>query len=189
VVVQVESINMRVEVKVTLWYGYAGKERKRRYSSNPFASRQHHASGVLTRERPGTHCKGGWVCLAANMTQKTSPSPGIDPRTVQLIASRHTVYIIHGSKMTQKTKVEMRMYWGNCTRIWGATARDVCEEWSTLSYVWQTMMSRTFLISVLPFIYTSKSVFYQCKIILFWMVFINSHYKHHQPIQILDSGH
>jgi hypothetical protein len=44
----------------------------------------------LPRERPGTHCTGGWVGL--DRCGKSRPSPGFDPRTVQPVSSRYTDY-------------------------------------------------------------------------------------------------
>ena len=48
------------------------------------------------RERPGTHCVGGWVGLTAGMDGcgKSSPPPGFDPLTVQPVASRYTDWAI-----------------------------------------------------------------------------------------------
>ena len=45
----------------------------------------------LPRERPGTHCTGGWVGRSGQV-QKISPPPEFDPRTVQPVASRYTDY-------------------------------------------------------------------------------------------------
>jgi hypothetical protein len=47
---------------------------------------------LCPRERPGTHCTGGWVGPRAglDMCEKISPLPGFDSRTVQLVASRYT---------------------------------------------------------------------------------------------------
>ena len=44
------------------------------------------------RERPGTHCIGGWVGPRADLDRcgKSCPPPGFDPRTVQPVASRYT---------------------------------------------------------------------------------------------------
>jgi hypothetical protein len=46
------------------------------------------------RERPGTHCIGGWVGPRAGpegcRKSRPPPSPGFDPRTVQPVASRYT---------------------------------------------------------------------------------------------------
>ena len=44
------------------------------------------------RERPGTHCIGGWVGLRAVLDGcgKSRPPPEFDPRTVQPVASRYT---------------------------------------------------------------------------------------------------
>jgi hypothetical protein len=43
-------------------------------------------------ERPGSHCIGGWVGPRAGLDvcEKISPPPGLDPRTVQPVASRYT---------------------------------------------------------------------------------------------------
>jgi len=54
---------------------------------------QSHAPAALyPRERPGTHCTGGWVGPGAGLDRlrKISPPPGFDPRTVQPVASRYT---------------------------------------------------------------------------------------------------
>jgi len=44
------------------------------------------------RERPGTHCVGGWVGPRADA--EILPSSGLDPRTVQPVASRYSDYAI-----------------------------------------------------------------------------------------------
>ena len=48
------------------------------------------------RERPGTHCKGGWVGPRTGLDGygKPCPSLGFDPRTVQPVASRYTDGVI-----------------------------------------------------------------------------------------------
>jgi hypothetical protein len=64
-------------------------------------SRQRHApAALLLRERPGTHCIGGWVGPRTGLDGcgKSRPSPGFDPRAVQPVASRYTdcAYLGHG---------------------------------------------------------------------------------------------
>jgi hypothetical protein len=52
---------------------------------------QHHAPAALyPREKPGTHCTGGWVGHRASLDRcgKYFP-PRFDPRTVQPVASRY----------------------------------------------------------------------------------------------------
>ena len=46
----------------------------------------------LPRERPGTHCTGGWVGTRVGLDRcgKSRPPPGFVPRTVQPVASRYT---------------------------------------------------------------------------------------------------
>jgi hypothetical protein len=46
----------------------------------------------LPRERPGTHCTGGWVGPRAGLDRcgKSRSPPGFDPRTVQPVGSRCT---------------------------------------------------------------------------------------------------
>ena len=46
---------------------------------------------TLLRERPGTHCTGGWVGPRVGLDRcgKSRLSPGFDPRTVQSLASRY----------------------------------------------------------------------------------------------------
>ena len=53
---------------------------------------QRQAPAALPRERPGTHCIGGWVGPRAGLDGcgKSRPPPGFDPRTVQPVASRYT---------------------------------------------------------------------------------------------------
>ena len=57
---------------------------------------QHHAPTVLPLERPGTPCIGGWVGprTGVNGCGKSRPSPGFDPRAVQLVASCYTDRVI-----------------------------------------------------------------------------------------------
>jgi len=43
---------------------------------------------LYPRERPGTHCMGGWVGPSSGLD---GCEPGFDPRTVQPVASRYTV--------------------------------------------------------------------------------------------------
>ena len=47
---------------------------------------------LYARERPGTHCIGGWVDRRAGLDgcEKSRPHPGFDPRTVQPVARRNT---------------------------------------------------------------------------------------------------
>jgi hypothetical protein len=53
---------------------------------------------LYPRERPGTHCIGGWVGTRAGLDRcgKSRPPPGLDPRTFQSVASRYTEYAIPG---------------------------------------------------------------------------------------------
>jgi hypothetical protein len=54
---------------------------------------QHHAPAALPPgEKPGTHCTGGWVGPRAGLDvcEKSRPPPGVDPLTVQPVASRYT---------------------------------------------------------------------------------------------------
>jgi hypothetical protein len=56
---------------------------------------QRHAPAALyPRERPGTHCTGGWVGPWAGLARcgKSRPPPGFDPRTVQPVANCYTDY-------------------------------------------------------------------------------------------------
>jgi hypothetical protein len=51
---------------------------------------QRHALAVFyPRERPGTHCTGG-PQGRSGLVRKISLPPGLDPRTVQPVASRYT---------------------------------------------------------------------------------------------------
>jgi len=56
---------------------------------------QRHAPAALyPRERPGTHCTGGWVGPRAGLDRcgKSRPPPGFVPRNVQPEASRYIEY-------------------------------------------------------------------------------------------------
>ena len=101
IVVCSESSKMRAQVKVTPWHAYAGTERKRRYSSNHSQSDtrksvggQHHTSGVLTREIPGTHCNGGWVGLLASLNV-TENFASAGTRYPDRSAHRESLYRLH----------------------------------------------------------------------------------------------
>ena len=54
---------------------------------------QRHAPTALPRERPGTHCIGGWLCSRgrSGRVRKILPPPGFNPRTVQPVVTRYTV--------------------------------------------------------------------------------------------------
>jgi hypothetical protein len=47
---------------------------------------------IYPREKPGTHCTGGWVgpMAGGDGFGKSRPLLGFDPRTVQPVASRYT---------------------------------------------------------------------------------------------------
>ena len=55
---------------------------------------------LYPRERTGTHCTGDWVGPRAGLDEcvKSRPLPGIDPRTVQPVASRYTDCAIRAHK-------------------------------------------------------------------------------------------
>ena len=48
------------------------------------------------KNRPGTHCIGGWVDRRERLEacEKSRPLPWFDPRTVQAVASRYTDWAI-----------------------------------------------------------------------------------------------
>ena len=52
---------------------------------------RHVPAALYPRERPSTHCTGGWVGPRAGLDRcgKSHPHPGFDPRTVQPVASRY----------------------------------------------------------------------------------------------------
>ena len=58
---------------------------------------QRHAQAALSPgRRPGTYCTRGWVGHKAGLDGcgKSRPTPGFDPRTVQLVASCYTDYAV-----------------------------------------------------------------------------------------------
>jgi hypothetical protein len=60
---------------------------------NGVSGQQHAPAALYPRERPGTHCTGGWVGPRAGLDgRKISPPPGFDPRTVQ--ARSQSLYLL-----------------------------------------------------------------------------------------------
>ena len=57
---------------------------------------------LYSRERPGTHCIGGWVGHRAvlDACRKSLLQPEFDPRTFQHVASRYTDYVIPPPNMS-----------------------------------------------------------------------------------------
>ena len=51
-------------------------------------------AALYPRERPGTHCTGGWMVLRAGLDRCgiSRLPPGFDPLTVHPVASRYTYY-------------------------------------------------------------------------------------------------
>ena len=79
--------------------GHEGPEREQKYSCTlslisvlDGVGCQRHAPAALPRERPDTHCIGGWMGLRSGLEGcgKSRPSPGFDPRTVQPVAGYYT---------------------------------------------------------------------------------------------------
>jgi hypothetical protein len=69
----------------------------------------------LTRERPNTHCTGGWVGPRVGLDRcvKSCPPLGFDPQTVQPVASRYTDYA------TRPTRI-----WVSSTKRFGNSIHD-----------------------------------------------------------------
>jgi hypothetical protein len=69
---------------------------------------QRHALAALySRERPSTHCTGGWVGPRADLDRcgKSCRPPGFDPETVQPVASRYTDHVTRPTEYScQSTK-------------------------------------------------------------------------------------
>jgi len=93
--------------------GHEGPEREQRYSCTLSLTSALERVGWSTpcprrftpRERPGTHCIGGWVGPRAGEMRKITPTPGSEPRTVQPVASRHTDWAIPSSYFTLRNKI------------------------------------------------------------------------------------
>ena len=89
---------------------------------------QHHApAAIYPRERPGTHCTGGWVGLRAGLDRcgKSRPPPGFDPRTVQPVASLYTDY-------ATRPIPKMKITWKKTpTALWTGHALDKAMELSS----------------------------------------------------------
>ena len=95
-------IYVHIKVKVLPITGHWGPEDEYRYSST--LSWPRHLDGVVSttprqlypRERPGTHCVGGWIDPRVGLDGcgKSRPPSGFDPRTVQPVASRYTDWAI-----------------------------------------------------------------------------------------------
>jgi len=60
---------------------------------------RHAPAAIYTRERPSTHCTGGWVDPSAGLDRcgKSRPPPGFDPRTFHPVASRYTHWAIRST--------------------------------------------------------------------------------------------
>ena len=50
------------------------------------SGQQHAPAALYSRERPGTHCTGGWVDPRAGLDGRKISSPGIRSRTLQPVA-------------------------------------------------------------------------------------------------------
>ena len=88
-----------VKVKITPWHAYAGAMRRRRYSSNPFATSaleglvaQHHALAALPlgKTRYSLYRMLGRPWGRSGRARKISFPPEFDLRTVQSVASHYT---------------------------------------------------------------------------------------------------
>jgi hypothetical protein len=51
-------------------------------------------AALYSRESTGTNCRGSWLGPRAGLDryEKSPPPPGVDPQTVQAVASRYTDY-------------------------------------------------------------------------------------------------
>jgi hypothetical protein len=59
------------------------------------SGRRHAPAALPPGKRPGTHCLGEWVVQGrSGKFWKNSPSPVLDPQTVQPIATRYFDYAI-----------------------------------------------------------------------------------------------
>jgi hypothetical protein len=61
------------------------------------------SAALYPRERPGIRCTGGCVGPRAGLDRfgKSRPPPGFDPRTVQPLASRYTVYATQPTRFVE----------------------------------------------------------------------------------------
>ena len=94
--------------------GHQGPEMEYRYNStlslnsalDGVGGQRHAPAALYPRERPGTHCIGGWVGPRAGLDGcgKSRPTPGFDPLTVHPVASRCTDWAIsaHGSRLNTR---------------------------------------------------------------------------------------
>ena len=81
---------------------------------------------LYSRERPGTHCIGGWGGPQgrSGRVRKISPPPGFDPRTVQPVTSRYTDCTISALKMKYRS-----LYIG-IKRMWNMKCYYSCDNYS-----------------------------------------------------------
>ena len=111
---------------------------------------------LYPRERPGTHCTGGWVGPRAGLDRcgKSRPPPGFDPLTVQFVASRYTDWAIpdHGVQLyvlfiiylcswhvshrtgpTYKNVITVDGFsgnWHSCSPCWWCTDTETCSRYA-----------------------------------------------------------
>ena len=85
----------------------------------------------LPRERPGTHCTGGWVGPRAGLERcgKSRPPPAFDPRTVQPVASYYTDWATRptlGLSVDVKAPyIPLRFSYSENCRTSGNTSSDI----------------------------------------------------------------
>jgi hypothetical protein len=95
-------------VKVTPWHDYADPEERRSYKIQPIRNPglvsgwSAQRSGLFTLEKIRVPIvrEDGWASGTVWTTQKISPPPGFNPRTVQAVASRDTTNTILASEYT-----------------------------------------------------------------------------------------
>ena len=69
---------------------------------------QHAPAALYPRERPGTHCIGGWVDPQgrSGRVRKISSPPGFDHRTVQALGSHYSDWAIPVKLYDSETKTD-----------------------------------------------------------------------------------
>ena len=100
---------------------------------------------LYPRERPGTHCIGGWVGSRTGLEGcgKSRPPTGFDPRTVQPVASRYTGWDIPTHIHKTDTEICKVIYYVCSCECGVNSLREICRRFNIWTrHLWKKFTSR-----------------------------------------------